>query len=43
MDVIDFEYPPWHTSADTMDKLSAASLETIGRVTLWMLAKDFAK
>lgn len=43
MDIIDFEYPPWHTSADTMDKLSAASLETIGRVTLWMLAKELAK
>ena len=43
MDVIDFEYPPWHTSADTMDKLSAASLETIGRVTLWMLVKEFGK
>ena len=43
MDVIDFEYPPWHTSADTMDKLSAASIETIGRVTLWMLAKELGK
>ena len=43
MDIIDFDYPPWHTSADTMDKLSAASLETIGRVTVWMLAKELAK
>jgi hypothetical protein len=43
MDVIDFDYPPWHTSADTMDKLSAASLETVGRVTLWMLVKEFGK
>ena len=43
MDVIDFEYPPWHTSTDTLDKLSAASLETVGRVTLWMLVKELAK
>ncbi len=43
MDIIDFDYPPWHTSADTMDKLSAASLQTIGRVTLWLLVKELAK
>ncbi len=43
MDVIDFEYPPWHTSADTMDKLSATSIETVGRITLWMLAKELGK
>lgn len=43
MDIIDFDYPPWHTSADTMDKLSAASLETIGRVTLWLLVRELAK
>lgn len=43
MDIIDFDYPPWHTSADTLDKLSAASLQTIGRVTLWLLVKELAK
>ncbi len=43
MDIIDFDYPPWHTSGDTMDKLSAASLQTIGRVTLWLLVREFAK
>ena len=43
MDIIDFDYPPWHTSADTLDKLSAASLQTVGRVTLWLLARDLAK
>ncbi len=37
IDLIDFEYPPWHTRADTMDQLSASSLETVGRVTLRML------
>lgn len=34
MDLIDFEYAPWHTPADTMDKLSAESLEIVGKVTL---------
>ena len=43
MDIIDFDYPPWHTSGDTMDKLSAASLQTIGRVTLWLLVRELAK
>ena len=43
MDVIDFDYTPWHTSGDTLDKLSPASLETIGRVTLWLLARELGK
>jgi hypothetical protein len=43
MDIIDFDYPPWHTSGDTLDKLSAASIETIGRTTLWLLAREMAK
>ncbi len=43
MDVIDFDFPPWHTSGDTMDKLSAASLETVGRVTVRLLVNEFAK
>lgn len=32
IDVIDIDYPPWHTDADTMDKLSAQSLEIVGAV-----------
>ena len=32
IDLIDFDYPAWHTDGDTMDKLSAASLETVGLV-----------
>ncbi len=31
VDIIDFDYPVWHTTADTIDKLSAQSLETVGR------------
>ena len=43
MDVIDFDYPPWHTSGDTLDRLSASSLQTVGRVTTWLLARELAK
>jgi len=31
VDMIDFDYPYWHTTADTADKTSSASLERIGR------------
>ncbi len=39
IDLIDFDYPPWHTAEDTMDKLSAQSLQTIGAVTAYYLAE----
>ena len=32
IDVIDFEYPYWHTTQDTADKVSAESLGRIGHV-----------
>ncbi len=32
IDIIDFDYPYWHTLADTPDKCSPASLEAVGRV-----------
>jgi glutaminyl-peptide cyclotransferase len=32
VDIIDFEYPYWHTTQDTLDKVSASSLERVGRV-----------
>jgi len=32
IDLIDFDYPPWHTPEDTMDKLSAESLKIVGSV-----------
>jgi glutaminyl-peptide cyclotransferase len=34
VDIIDFDYPYWHTSEDTADKVSAQSLEIVGK-TLW--------
>jgi Iap family predicted aminopeptidase len=34
VDIIDFDYPYWHTAADTADKVSAHSLQAVGE-TLW--------
>ena len=34
LDVIDFDYPPWHKDTDTLDKISPMSLEIVGRVML---------
>jgi glutaminyl-peptide cyclotransferase len=37
VDIIDFEYPYWHTGADTLDKISAESLEKVGRtMEVWV-------
>ncbi|MBW8889773.1 MAG: M28 family peptidase [Fibrobacteres bacterium] len=33
VDIIDFDYAPWHTQGDTPDKCSAGSLGAVGRVT----------
>ena len=32
--LIDFDYPPWHTAGDTLDKVSAQSLQIVGDVVL---------
>lgn len=32
VDIIDFDYPYWHTTQDTIDKVSPQSLERVGRV-----------
>lgn len=32
VDFIDFDYPYWHTTSDTLDKLSATSLDRVGSV-----------
>jgi hypothetical protein len=34
IDLIDFDYPYWHTTHDTPDKCSAESLKVVGRVVL---------
>ena len=38
VDIIDFDYPYWHTTSDTPDKVSAASLQAVGDTLLkWVL------
>jgi hypothetical protein len=39
IDIIDFNYPSWHTAGDTMDKISAQSLQIVGSVALYYLAE----
>ena len=36
-DVIDLDYPVWHTPQDTMDKLSAHSFQVVGEVIVAVL------
>ena len=43
VDIIDFDYAPWHTSGDTLDKLSPDSLRIIGQLTLFMLTRELGK
>ena len=37
IDLIDFDYPYWHTTADTDDKCSPESLSAVGRVLLHVI------
>lgn len=37
IDMIDFDYPFWHTSDDTLDKVSPDSLEIVGKTLLTWL------
>ena len=39
IDLIDFDYSPWHTAGDTIDKLSAESLQVVGSVAAYYLAE----
>ncbi|RFC42354.1 MAG: glutaminyl-peptide cyclotransferase [Verrucomicrobia bacterium] len=39
LDIIDFDYTPWHTADDTLEQLNPASLQTIGAVTLHFLCQ----
>ena len=40
IDLIDFDYPYWHTLEDTPDKCSPASLKVIGDVLLRLIADE---
>jgi glutaminyl-peptide cyclotransferase len=38
VDIIDFDYPYWHTAADTPDKVSPKSLEIVGEtLSAWLM------
>ena len=37
--LIDFDYPWWHTTSDTLDKVSADSLDAVGE-TLYHWLKE---
>ena len=39
IDVIDFDFAYWHTAEDTMDKLSAQSLQIVGSVAAYYLSE----
>jgi len=39
VDLIDFDYPYWHTTKDTLNKVSARSLQIVGETILTWLAR----
>jgi glutaminyl-peptide cyclotransferase len=43
VDLIDLDYPAWHTAGDTLDKVSAASLQIVGDVVLAALPEVEAR
>ncbi len=40
VDIIDFDYPAWHTTRDTPDQVSAASLAEVARVAAWLVYRS---
>jgi Zn-dependent M28 family amino/carboxypeptidase len=40
IDVVDYDYPAWHTPFDTIDKVSAASLQIVGDVAMGLIRKE---
>jgi glutaminyl-peptide cyclotransferase len=40
IDVVDFDYPSWHTPEDTIDKVSAASLQVVGDVAMALIRQE---
>jgi glutaminyl-peptide cyclotransferase len=43
IDLIDFDFAAWHTPEDTIDKLSAESLRTVGAVASYYLSETALK
>ena len=40
VDIIDFDYPAWHTRRDLPDQVSAASLAEVSRVAAWLVYRS---
>jgi Zn-dependent M28 family amino/carboxypeptidase len=40
VDIIDFDYPAWHTVHDLPDQVSAASLAEVSRVAAWLVYRS---
>lgn len=40
IDVVDFDYPSWHTQYDTIDKVSAKSLQIVGDVAVELVRRE---
>lgn len=40
VNIIDFDYPAWHTSRDTPDQVSAESLAEVARVAAWLVYRS---
>jgi glutaminyl-peptide cyclotransferase len=40
IDVVDFDYPAWHTPYDTIDKVSPASLQVVGDVAMALVRRE---
>jgi Zn-dependent M28 family amino/carboxypeptidase len=43
VDIIDLDYPAWHRAEDTLDKLSATSMQSVGEVVVAALADIAAR
>ena len=43
IDLIDFDFPAWHTAGDTMEQISAESLDIVGSVATQYLVEDALK
>jgi hypothetical protein len=40
VDIIDFDYPAWHTHRDLPDQVSAASLAEVANVAVWLVYRS---
>lgn len=40
IDLIDFDYPPWHTLGDTPDKCSPESLQSVGDLLMYLIRRS---